>query len=75
VQRDENAVELAADEVAEVAVGGIEGMRVDALPQSAASTALPLLSDTGRSAEVPPSITATLPNRLAEFISLTAALQ
>jgi hypothetical protein len=51
VQCDEAAREAVALEIVEVAVGRVEGMRIDALDLSASSTPPPESSEISRSAE------------------------
>jgi hypothetical protein len=48
-------------QLAQVALRGIEGMRIHALARNACSTPAPDISDTSRSADAPPIRTATLP--------------
>jgi hypothetical protein len=61
MQRDEAALEAFALQLDQVALGRVEGMRVDARDCSAFSTPVPDISETSRSADLPPIRTATLP--------------
>ena len=63
VQRDEHAREAVALQLAQVALGRIERVRVHALARAAPrARALPDMSEISRSADGPPISTATLPN-------------
>ena len=66
VQRDEHALELAREQLAERLVARIErGARRHRASASAARQALPDFSEISRSLEVPPNSTATRPNSCA----------